>query len=155
MRCELCGVNTKCSCRWWGCPVCGMNNRQVTIQNDILKMGLSKDVLREKADIVKRWYNKIDCATLFEYLNWDITEEKFLEEVQNYKPVEQVARNLKEPFKTLSTPNPKDNHEFDWTSPRSHCIYCWVVAKYWKWKPCSRYIWNIKEEEKENNEEKS
>lgn len=155
MRCERCGVNTKCSCRWWGCPVCKMNDRQVSVQNSLLKMWVTKDTLKEKEDLLKRWYNKIDEATLYEYFNWIIDEETFIEAVQNYKPVEQVARNLKAPYKPLKEPNPTEKHEFDWDSVWSHCKYCAWIKKYVMNKPCSRYIWNIEKEENENEEEKS
>lgn len=140
----------RCSCRWGWCSICNATQWVVNLHNDLINLWLDKEIIIERQDEIKGYVNKIDKITLYEYLKWMITKEEFDVALEEYKPSTWAAHNIKQPFVPLSEPNPKSTHEFDENSVWAHCIYCWVVKKYWNNKPCSRYIWNIEEE---NNEE--
>ena len=130
----------------------------VATQNMLLKMGISKETIIERKTDIKKYLDKIDNATLYEFINWDITEEQLQEEMTKYVPKKKKSNELKpNTIETLKAPNPSTMHEWNGTSPWSRCIYCGWLKKYDAKKECPRYIENVKEEEKEEekNEEKA
>lgn len=145
MRCELCGKNTRCSCKWGGCPWCNSTNKQVSFINDLLKFWVTKDLVKEKLNEFRAYTDKIDSYTAYEYITGVIDEEKFNESAANYKiwfrtytPKKKV--NEVKDFKP--TPNPEKMCVFDSNSPWARCLKCNSVAKYMHWKDCPMYKWN-------------
>ena len=147
MRCELCGKATRCTCRWWGCGVCwATNNRIVSVQNMMLKMWLTKQEVKDNLETIRLYTNKVDEATLFEYLRWIITEEQLQEEVDKYNPTKKKPYVNNHKFTPREWNNPSKKHEYEWTSPWSHCIWCGWLKKYVDKYDCTKYKWE------ENNE---
>ena len=114
MRCELCGKNCRCSCKGWGCPSCNSTNKQVSLTNDLIKFWLTKDIVRERLKEIRTYLGKIDPYTLYEYLSWEIEEEKFNEALANYKGGLRKYTPKKKP--DIKDFKPTDNPErrFDW-----------------------------------------
>lgn len=144
MKCELCGKNTRCSCKWGGCPWCNSTNKQVSFMNDLLKFWLSKEVLRENYKTIRTYIDKIDTFTAYEYYTNQITEEQFNEALDKFKPTRKkiLAQQKKSEIIDVSNRvNPWKEHKWNWTSPRSRCEYCWCIKKYCEKEECKAYKW--------------
>ena len=146
MRCELCWKLTKCPCRWWGCPECRASNRQVSVQNTLIKMWLTKQEIRENREFIWGHTNKVEEITMFEYIRGVINDEQLQEEMDKYNPAKQKAIIKKPAFVPREWNNPTKQHEFDWDSPRSHCVWCGWLKKYVANKDCTKYKWEENEE---------
>jgi hypothetical protein len=145
MRCELCGKNTRCSCKWGWCPWCNSTNKQVSFINDLLKFWVTKDLVKEKLNEFRAYTDKIDAYTAYEYITWEIDEEKFNEAIANYKSWYKpyVPKKRESEVKNfIPTPNPEKKCVFDSNSPWARCLKCNSVAKYMHWKDCPMYKWN-------------
>lgn len=144
MRCELCGKNCRCSCKGWGCPSCNSTNKQVSLTNDLIKFWLTKDIVRERLKEIRTYLWKIDPYTLYEYLSWEIEEEKFNEVLANYKGGLRKYTPKKKPdikeFKP--TVNPERACVFNGPWVWERCIHCNSIRKYMQWKECPKYQWN-------------
>ena len=145
MRCELCGKNTRCSCKWGWCPWCNSTNKQVSFINDLLKFWVAKDLVKEKLNEFRAYTDKIDAYTAYEYIMGEIDEEKFNEALANYKSwfKPYTPRKKESEVKNfIPTPNPEKKCVFDSNSPWARCLKCNSVAKYMHWKDCPMYKWN-------------
>ena len=145
MRCELCGKNTRCSCKWGWCPWCNSTNKQVSFINDLLKFWVAKDLVKEKLNEFRAYTDKIDAYTAYEYIMGEIDEEKFNEAIANYKSWYKPYTPRKKESEVanfIPTPNPEKKCVFDSNSPWARCLKCNSVAKYMHWKDCPMYKWN-------------
>ena len=144
MRCELCGKNCRCSCKGWGCPSCNSTNKQVSLTNDLIKFWLTKDIVRERLKEIRTYLGKIDPYTLYEYLSWEIEEEKFNEALANYRGGLRKYTPKKKPdikdFKPTDNPERSCVFKGPWAWER--CIHCNSIRKYMIGKECPKYIWN-------------
>lgn len=137
MQCLLCNKATRCSCRGGGCSGCNSNNQVVGFNNDLIKFGLDKKIIREKLKWIKTYVDKIDSFTMYEFLNWDITEEKFNEAVANYNP---KAKKVTAPSgEVIWVDNPSEKCYFEYPSTWSRCKYCNWIYKFMQWKKCPAY----------------
>ena len=138
------GGTTKCSCKWGGCKICGASNKQISLHNDLMKFWLTKEKLKENLDEVNKYLGKIDAYTLYEYIAWEIDEEKFNTAVENFKPWIKSYTPKKPSVKEFKpTPNPERQCVFDWRSPWDRCKRCNSIRKYMQWKECPMYIENL------------
>lgn len=145
MRCELCGKNTRCSCKWGWCPWCNSTNKQVSFINDLLKFWVTKDLVKEKLNEFRAYTDKIDAYTAYEYIMGEIDEEKFNEAIANYKSWYKpyIPKKKVDEVKDFKpTPNPEKKCVFDSNSPWARCLKCNSIAKYMRWKDCPMYKWN-------------
>lgn len=134
------GGQSKCSCRGWGCKLCNASNQLVQFHNDLMKFGLTKEKLKESLAFVKEQLNKIDSFTLYEYLSWEIDEEKYNEAKESFNPNKKkitVKKNEVDNFKPA--PNPTTQHHFPSAGARVRCKFCNGIAKYVKNEPCPMY----------------
>lgn len=144
MRHELDWWATKCSCKGWGCRICGASNKQISLHNDLMKFWLTKEKLKENLDEVNKYLGKIDAYTLYEYIAGEIDEEKFNTAVENFKPWIKTYVPKKSSIKDFKpTPNPDKQCVFDWRSPWDRCKKCNWIRKYMQWKECPMYIENL------------
>lgn len=151
MRHELDWWTTKCSCKGWGCKVCGASNKQISLHNDLLKFGLPKEKLKENLNEVNKYLGKIDAYTLYEYIAGEIDEEKFNTAVENFKPWIKSYTPKKPSVKEFKpTPNPERQCVFDWRSPWDRCKRCNSIRKYMQWKECPMYVENLGDTVTEN-----
>ena len=143
MRHELDWWMTKCSCKWGGCKICWATNKQVSLHNDLLKFWLSKEKLKENLAIINGYLGKIDSYSLYEYISWEMDEEKFNGAVTNYKSwIRQRTPKKKVDLKDFKpTPNPKKSCVFNWPWVWERCIHCNSIRKYMVGKDCPKYIW--------------
>lgn len=144
MRCELCNTNTRCSCKGGGCPTCHNNNKTISVTNDLIKFWLSKDIIKEKMSFIKGEVWKIDTFTLYEFINWDIDEDKFLEAKAKHKPSYNGSIYWNKVEANWINPNKQCVYKKPWVWER--CIYCNLIKKYQIWKECPRFKDNIKDE---------
>lgn len=114
MKCMLCDKNTRCSCKWGWCPKCNSTNKIVWVINELIKLWVEKDLIRDKLVFIQQKGWKIDSYTLYEYLTEQIDEETFNNQLETYKPKHQ---ELKAPGIYSKTPNP------DWINPNKQCVY--------------------------------
>lgn len=144
MRHELDWWATKCSCKWGGCKICWASNKQISLHNDLLRFWLSKEKLKEDLNKINGYLGKIDPYTLYEYLSWEIEEEKFNEALANYKGGLRKYTPKKEPdikdFKPTDNPERSCVFKGPWAWER--CIHCNSIRKYMIGKECPKYIWN-------------
>ena len=148
MRCELCGKNTRCSCKWGGCPSCNSTNKQVSFINDLLKFWVAKDLVKEKLNEFRAYTDKIDAYTAYEYITGVIDEEKFNEAVADYKSwfkpyVPKKKESEVANFKP--THNPNTEHNFPDASAWSRCTYCNCIRKYCGKEECPMHKWEENE----------
>ena len=54
--------------------------------NDLIKFWLSKDIVKERLKEIHSYTDKVEPFTLYEYITGEISEEKFKEALENYKP---------------------------------------------------------------------
>ena len=142
-HCNLCNRNTRCSCKWGGCPSCWATNKQISLHNDLLKFWLSKEKLKEKLAEVNSYLGKIDVYTLYEYLSGEIDDEKFNNALENFKPWVKLHTPKKPTIKDFKpTPNPDKMCVFKNPWVWERCIHCNGVRKYMQWKECPKYVWN-------------
>lgn len=144
-HCNLCNKNTRCSCKWGGCPNCWSTNKQIAVMNDLLKFWLSKETLKSKLSTVKEYTGKIDAFTLYEYCSNQITEEQFNEAVKDFSPTRKKiyqSRKESEVVDTTWRVNPDRKCVFKWKSARDRCIYCNSIRKYMEGKECPKYSEN-------------
>ena len=140
VHCDLCNKNTRCSCKWGGCPGCWSSNKQVSVMNDLLKFWTDKNTVRANFDLIKKYVWKIDSYTLYEFISWAKTEEEFntaLEQYVFHKPAPRKSKN--EVVDTTWRVNPERYCVFDGNSPRDRCIYCNSIRKYIKGQTCPKY----------------
>lgn len=147
MRCDLCGKNTRCSCKGWGCPSCNSSNIQIQFMNDLIKFGLGKDVVRERMKEIHNYVGKIDTFTAYEFFSWAIDKETFDKAIEEFKPSNKKKASPKksevEWFKP--TPNPDNHHKFPSSGARGRCIYCNGIKKYCEKEECPMWIKNQEE----------
>ena len=144
-HCDLCNKNTRCSCKWGGCPSCNSTNKQVSFLNDLLKFWVSKETIRKDLSGVRAYADKIDAYTMYERLSETITEEEFNQAVENYKTSFKKSVPRKKESEVVDTTwrvNPERACVFKGTSPWDRCIYCNSIRKYMKGKECPKYIEN-------------
>ena len=133
---------TKCSCKWWGCKICGASNKIISFHNDLMKFGLSKETITSKLSEINGYLWKIDTYTLYEYYSGAIDEEKFNEALENYKPHRKVHVSktaYQEVVDTTWRVNPKKACVYKGSSPWDRCIYCNSIRRYMEWKECPKY----------------
>lgn len=117
--------------------------------NDLLKFWVDKDLVKEKLNEFRAYTDKIDAYTAYEYITWEIDEEKFNEAVANYKSWFRTYTPKKKESEVANfkpTPNPETHHKWNGTSIRSRCQYCNCIKKYCDKEECPMRIWNKKEE---------
>lgn len=151
-HCNLCNKNTRCSCKWGGCPSCWSTNRQIAVMNDLLRFWLSKDDLKSKLDQVKKYTDKVDNYTLYEYTAWIIDEEKFNEALAQQtswrkKPYKQMVNEVVD---TTWRVNPERACHYLGNSPWDRCIYCNSIRKYMRDKDCLKFKKNLESTVDEN-----
>ena len=141
-HCNLCNKNTRCSCKWGGCPSCNSTNKQISFINDLLKFWVKADVIRSKMQEI-RWYVwKIDAFTTYEYLTDVIGQEEFNEAIENYSPAKKVYTpkvKVSEVVDTTWRVNPKNKCVFKGNSPWDRCIYCNSIRKYMNGLECPKF----------------
>lgn len=144
-HCNLCNKNTRCSCKGGWCPNCGSTNKQIAVMNDLLKFWIAKDKLKTQLNEVKKYVDKIDTYTLYEFIAWIIDEEKFNEALEEFKSWRKKAfqQKVNEVVDTTWRVNPEKMCVYKWTSPWDRCIYCNSIRKYMKDKECLKYKENI------------
>lgn len=140
-HCNLCNRNTRCSCKWGGCPSCWSTNKQVSFLNDLIKFWTSKDTIKQRLSDIKWYTDKIDSYTYYEYMAGLIDEEKLNEAIANYKTWKkkkvEIARS--EVVDTTWRVNPKKACVFKGNSPWDRCIYCNSIRRYMTNKECLKY----------------
>ena len=144
-HCDLCNKNTRCSCKWGGCPSCNSTNKQVSLMNALIKLWVSKDIIRQRMTEIRTYVDKIDDYTVYEYLTNVITEEEFNQAVADYKTAfvrSKPKRKESEVVDTTWRVNPERACVFKGTSPWDRCIYCNSIRKYMKGKECPKYTEN-------------
>lgn len=147
MLCLTCWKTTRCSCKGWGCPKCNSTNKQISFMNDLIKLWLSKEVVKENLSKIHSYTGKVDSYTLYEYLSWQIDEEKLNEEVATYKPKPESPKGIYYSVPTWETnPTKQCVYKKPWVWER--CIYCNWIKKYQWDKDCPAY------KEKESQETK-
>lgn len=138
MKCALCGVNTRCSCKGWGCPKCNNNNKVVWLTNDLIKLWLDKDIIRKEMAFIKEKAFKVDNYTLYEYLSWQIDEEQLNNEEQTYVPKQESPKGIYYSTPTWETnPTKQCVYKKPWVWER--CIYCNEIKKFQWDKDCPAY----------------
>ena len=141
MRHELDWGAGRCSCKWGGCKICGASNKLVSLHNDLMKFWLTKEILKESLEVVNKYLGKIDSYTLYEYIAWEIDEEKFNAAVENFKPWIKSYVSKKPSVKDFKpTPNPENHCVFDSPWVWARCTKCNSIRKYMQWKECPMYI---------------
>lgn len=142
-HCNLCNKNTRCSCKWGGCPSCNSTNRQISFLNDLLKFWVSKETIKKDLTGIRAYADKIDAYTMYERLNGTISEEEFNEAVEHFKVKPwrstQPQKKVSEIVDTTWRVNPERRCVFNWRSPWDRCIYCNSIRKYMEWKECPKY----------------
>lgn len=143
-HCNLCNKNTRCSCKWGGCPWCNSTNKQVSFINDLLKFWVSKDLVKEKLKEFRSYVDKVDSYTAYEYIEGKIDKETFDAALEQYKskPRKRITKSKSEVEGFVPTSNPKNQCVFNSNSPWARCIHCNSIRKYMQWKPCPKYIWD-------------
>lgn len=151
-HCNLCNKNTRCSCKWGGCPGCWSTNQQVSFINDLLKFWVSRDLIKEKLPEVKWYYGKIDSFTYYEFLNGLIDEEKFNQAIEDRKSWRKKAyqQRVNEVVDTAWRVNPKKVCSFLGNSPWDRCVFCNSIRKYMVGKECPKYKENVVNADTEN-----
>lgn len=137
MRCDLCNKPTRCSCKWGWCPWCNSTNKQISLMNDLIKFWLSKDIVKERLKEIHSYTDKVEPFTLYEYITGEISEEKFNEALENYKPTYGWYHPSIYSSKATSNwvnPNKQCVYKKPWVWER--CIYCNSIKKYMIWKEC-------------------
>lgn len=141
MKCMLCDKTTRCSCKWGWCPKCNNNNKIVWVMNDLIKLWVEKDTIREEMDLIRGKGWRIDSYTLYEYLTKQIDEEIFNSQVENYKPKHQLLEvkwiYAKVPNWDWINPNKQCVYKKPWI--RERCIYCNEIKKFQGDKQCAAY----------------
>ena len=142
-HCNLCNKNTRCSCKWGGCPSCNSTNRQISFLNDLLKFWVSKETIKKDLTGIRAYADKIDAYTMYERLNGTISEEEFNEAVEHFKVKPwrstQPQKKVSEIVDTTGRVNPERSCVFNGRSPWDRCIYCNSIRKYMEWKECPKY----------------
>lgn len=151
-HCNLCNKNTRCSCKGGWCPSCWSTNRQISLMNDLLKFWLPKEDLRKRLADVKQYEGKIDSFTLYEFMAWQIDEEKFNEALADFRDQKRkpYKARVNEVVDTTWRVNPEKMCRYEWNSPWDRCIYCNSIRKYMKDKECLKYKKNLESTEAEN-----
>lgn len=141
MRCMMCNKNCRCSCKWGWCPSCNSSNKQIAVMNDLLKFWITKDNLKKQLNEVKKYVDRIDTYTLYEFIAWIIDEEKFTEALHQFKPQKpkQFEGKKSEVVDTTWRVNPDRLCVFKWNSPWDRCVYCNSIRKYMKGLECPKY----------------
>ena len=142
-HCNLCNKNTRCSCKWGGCPSCNSTNRQISFLNDLLKFWVSKETIKKDLTGIRAYADKIDAYTMYERLNGTISEEEFNEAVEHFKVKPwrstQPQKKVSEIVDTTGRVNPERSCVFSGRSPWDRCIYCNSIRKYMEGKECPKY----------------
>lgn len=110
--------------------------------NDLLKFWAPSSIVREKLKEIHWYTEKIDSYTMFEYLTWVISEERFNELVEEYLPTKKKPYTPIKKSEVVDTTwrvNPEKMCVFTGTSPWDRCIYCNSIRKYIKWKECPKF----------------
>lgn len=140
MRHEVDGGQSRCSCRGWWCKICGASNKIVAFHNNLMKLWVTKQTIRDQLTFINAQLGKIDDYTLYEFLVGEITQEQYDEAVANFdpyvKPKKQVKVSVKE-FKP--TVNPEKQCVYDWPGVWERCIHCNSIRKYMQGKECPMY----------------
>lgn len=147
MRCEMCGKNTRCSCRGWWCPGCNSKNNQISLMNDLIKFWYSKEELKKNLKEIHKYTDKVDSFSLYEYLTGQMEEEKFQEALQQFSPKKKKPTPANKPD-TIDTEwkvNPDSKHKFNSESAWARCIYCGWINRYIKNTECPKFIGNKNE----------
>lgn len=143
MRCNLCGKNTRCSCRWGGCPGCNSKNHEISLMNDLLKFWYPKEKLKENLKLVHSYANKVDSFSLYEYLTEQMDHEAFEQALQLYTPKKVKGTAKKRDVEWfVPSVNPERMCVFKDNSPRARCARCNSIKKYMKDKVCLSYKWD-------------
>ena len=151
MRCNLCWKNTQCPCRGGGCPGCWQTNNQVTYTNELLRLWMSPEMIRENFDFI----HKAQRSRLQSFDVWDklvngkeLSEEK-QEALEKGAIVKWTTAREVKADSDLCHPlwdNPTPEHRFpSKTNPWVRCDFCCGLAKYVKNDPCPAFKWNNKE----------
>jgi len=138
MKCMLCNTTTRCSCKWGWCPKCNNNNKLVWLTNDLIKLWLEKDVIKKEMSFIREKAFKVDNYTLYEYLSWQIDEDKLNAEIQTYVPKPESPKGIYYAVPTWETnPTKQCVYKKPWVWER--CIYCnWIKKFQWD-KDCPAY----------------
>ena len=151
MKCLLCNQSCQCVCRWGWCKGCWQSNNQVTYTNELLKLGLKPEVIRENFDFIhKAQSSRIQAFDIRDNLEngKELSEEK-LNAINNgttlkWEPIKRVVKSDAE--WCIPKDNPTQEHSFSSkTNPRVRCDYCCWIAKYVKKEPCPAFKSNNKE----------
>lgn len=157
MLCKLCDRNTRCACRWWWCPDCNQNNRQVEYTNSIIDFGAELDGVRKNLSLIHLLQEHgMDSFTVYEYVMGKVDkktekeikkiEKKSKEtlghtvaknEISDDKSVKGI--NIPEIENFVKKDNPNKECVFPKAWPWERCLYCNGVAKYMKDKTCPSY----------------
>ena len=139
-HCNLFNKNTRCSCKGGWCPWCNSTNKQVSFMNDLLNLGVTKDLMKEKLKEIHSLTEKIDSYTAFEYLTGVISEEEFNQLKEQYIPKKQPSIKKKSEVEGfIQTVNPSKACVFRGNSPWDRCVHCNSIRKYIQWKECPAY----------------
>lgn len=113
--------------------------------NSLIKFWYSKEDLRKNLKEIHKYTDKIEPFSLYEYLTWQMNEETFQEELQQYSPKKKrnAAPKKSEVDWFVPSVNPDRACKFSSSSPRSRCEFCNSIAKYMKWKECPRFKDNL------------
>ena len=138
VHCDLCNTNTRCSCKGWGCPKCNNSNKLVWLTNELIKFWLEKETIKKEMAFIKEKAFKVDSYTLYEYLSWQINEEKLNEEIVTYVPKPESPKGIYYSVPTWETnPTKQCLYKKPWVWER--CIYCnWIKKFQWN-KDCPSY----------------
>lgn len=142
MKCNLCDKNTRCSCKGGWCPSCNSTNRQISFLNDLLKLWVSKEIIKEDLKTIRAYEWKIDSYTVYEYLTGAITKEEFDKAVEERREArKKIYKNnpKTEVIDVSDRVNPSPSHKFQWASPWSRCEYCRGIKKYVENERCPAY----------------
>lgn len=113
--------------------------------NSLIKFWYSKEDLRKNLKEIHKYTDKVEPFSLYEYLTWQMNEETFQEELQQYSPKKKrnVAPKKSEVDWFVPSVNPERMCVFKDNSPRARCTFCNSIKKYMKDKECPRFKDNL------------
>lgn len=112
--------------------------------NSLIKFWYSKEDLRKNLKEIHKYTDKVEPFSLYEYLTWQMDEETFQEELQQYSPKKKrnVTPKKSEVDWFVPSVNPERMCVFKDNSPRARCTRCNSIKKYMKDKVCLSYKWD-------------
>ena len=118
----------------------------MAFMNDLLKLWLTKETVKKEMTDIRKYVDRIDTYTLYEFYSNQISEEELKTAIANFRPrAKQKGPRVKksEVVDTTWKVNPERMCVYSGNSPWDRCIYCNSIRKYMKDKECLKFKENL------------